>query len=59
MKDWKTTGSVLVSWHLADDPDKAILLVGEQERGEAKIINAYQGKEALDIREKLLPKDGD
>ena len=57
MKDWKTTGAVIVSWDLSNGEDKAILLVGKQTNGKVDVINAYQGKEAMDIRKKLLPKE--
>ena len=56
MKDWKTNGAVIVSWDLSNGPDKAILLVGKQANGKVEVINAYQGKEALEIYEKLTRK---
>ena len=58
MKDWNVNGAVIVSWDLSNGPDKAILLVGKQTNGKVEVINAYQGKEAMDIRQKLLPKEG-
>ena len=60
MKDWKTNGAVIVSWdfsHGADGKDKDILLVGKQTNGKVAVINAFQGQEAHEIYEKLLPKD--
>ena len=60
MKDWKTNGAVIVSWdfsHGADGKDKDILLVGKQTKGVVDVINAFQGQDARDIYEKLLPKE--
>lgn len=57
MKDWKTNGAVIVSWDLSHGKDKAILLVGKQNKGVVDVINAYQGEEALALYEKLMPKD--
>lgn len=60
MKEWKTNGAVIVSWDFSHGVDEAILLVGKQTNGKVEVINAYQGKEALDIYEKLTTvKKGD
>lgn len=59
MKDWNTCGAVIVSWDISHGEDKAVLLVGKQTKGKVDVINAYQGEEALAIREKLLPKEGE
>lgn len=56
MKDWKTNGAVIVSWDFSNGKDADILLVGKQNKGVVDIINAYQGQEARDIYEKLLPE---
>lgn len=40
--------------------DDGVLIVGRQKNGEVTIINAFQGKEAFDIYEKLITiKKGD
>lgn len=57
MKDWKTNGSVIVSWDLSNGKDKALLLIGKQNKGVVDVINAFQGEEALEIYEKLMPKE--
>ena len=58
MKNWNINGAVIVSWDLSNGPDNALLLVGKQTNGKVEVINAYQGEEAMDIRAKLLPKEG-
>ena len=57
MKDWKTNGAVIVSWDFSHGKDADILLVGKQNKGVVDVINAFQGQDARDIYEKLLPKD--
>lgn len=57
MKEWRANGAVIVSWDLSHGKDKEILLVGKQVNGKVEVINAFQGEEALEIYEKLLPKD--
>ena len=57
MKDWKTNGTVIVSWDFSHGKDADILLVGKQNKGVVDIINAFQGQDAREIYEKLLPKD--
>lgn len=49
----KNSGAFIVSWDFSNDKDHDILLVGQQEKGKMNIINAFQGKEARDIYEKL------
>lgn len=49
----KTSGAFIVSWDFSNDPDHDILLVGQQEKRKMNIVNAFQGKEARDIYEKL------
>lgn len=57
MKDWKTNGAVIVSWDFSNGKDADILLVGKQNKGVVDVINAFQGQDALDIYEKLVPKE--
>lgn len=56
MKDWKTNGAVIVSWDFSNGKDADILLVGRQNKGVVDVINAFQGEEAREIYEKLLPE---
>lgn len=49
----KTTGSYIVSWDFSNGEDTGILLVGSQHKGKVDVVNAFQGKEARDIYEKL------
>lgn len=46
-------GAVIVAWDFSHNQDADILLVGKQENGVVKVINAFQGQEARDIYEKL------
>lgn len=49
----KTNGSYIVSWDFSHGEDTGILLVGIQHKGKVSVVNAFQGKEARDIYEKL------
>lgn len=49
----ETTGVYLVSWDFSHGPDKDLVIVGKKENGRLMIVNAFQGREARDIREKL------
>lgn len=58
----KTThGALIVSWDFSHNEDKHILLVGRKTpKHDVEVINAFQGKEAHDIYEKLTTqKKGD
>lgn len=56
----KPIDSVIVSWDFSHAPDKHILLVGHKTpKHEVEVINAFQGKEAHDIYEKLTKKKGE
>lgn len=58
MKDFKTNGAVIVSWDFSRGGDNDILLVGKDNGGPVvDVINAFQGEEAREIYEKLMPKD--
>lgn len=53
-------GSLIVSWDFSHDKDKWIFLVGEQViPGHVEIVNAFQGKDAEDIYNKLITKKGE
>jgi hypothetical protein len=50
-----THGALIVSWDFSHAQDKHILLVGRKTpRADVEVINAFQGKEAHDIYEKLI-----
>ena len=49
----KTNGAYIVSWDFSNGKEHDILLVGCQGGGKMNIINAFQGKDARDIYEKL------
>ena len=52
-----THGALIVSWDFSYGPDKHILLVGQKKpKQDVDVINAFQGKEAHDIYEKLITK---
>lgn len=49
-----THGAFIVSWDFSHSDDKHILLVGRKTpKQDVEVINAFQGKEAHDIYEKL------
>lgn len=49
-----THGAFIVSWDFSHGQDKDILLVGRKTpKHDVEVINAFQGKEARDIYEKL------
>ena len=50
-------GSIIVSWDFSHSEDASVLIVGKQEKGQVKIINAFQGKEALELHKKLTNKE--
>lgn len=53
-----TYGSIIVSWDFSHGDDKGVLLVGKKNENEiVDVINAFQGKEAYDIYEKLTNRD--
>lgn len=50
----ETHGALIVSWDFSHGGDKHILLVGRKmPKKDVEVINAFQGKEAHDIYEKL------
>lgn len=54
MDKLKVNESLLVGVDFANGEDVGVLLVGRQENGVVKIINAFQGQEAIDIYKKLI-----
>lgn len=54
------TDSVIVSCTYNKEKDTCVLLVGHKEpRKDVDIVGAFEGKEALDIWNKLMSKKGD
>lgn len=52
-------GSVIVSWDFSHGRDDDILLIGKKPTGQpVQVINAFSGKEARELRDKLI-KRGD
>lgn len=52
----KTSGAYIVSWSFEGGRDKGVVVVGEQVKGDMKVINAFQGEEAAKLIEKLETK---
>ncbi len=52
-----TTETLLVGYDFTNGKDKSVLIVGGKSKGvDVKVINAFQGKEANDIYERLVTK---
>lgn len=49
----KTSGAFVVSWDFSNGEDYDILIVGQPEGKNMNVVNAFQGKEARVIYEKL------
>lgn len=48
------SGALIVSYDFSNGKDKAILLVGKKKPGkDVEVINAFQGKEAEDMKKAL------
>lgn len=59
MKNPRINESLIIGVDFSER-DNGVLIVGRQKNGEVTIINAFQGKEAFDIYEKLITiKKGD
>lgn len=52
----KKSGAYIVSWSFEGGRDKGVVVVGEQIKGDMKVINAFQGEEAAQLIEKLETK---
>ena len=51
-------GSVIVAWDYTNGKDKAIAVIGKKIPGqEVKVINAYEGDEAIELVKKLVEKE--
>ena len=51
----QTNGAYIVAWDFSKE-DTGVLVVGERRDGKMIIVNAFQGKEAHDIYERLSTK---
>lgn len=55
----KLTDSLIVAIDFSEDKDKTVLLVGRKNPNQtAKIVNAFQGKKAIDIWNSLIERSG-
>lgn len=53
----KIIGSLIIGYDIDSSTDKAVLIVGRKRMNEStEIINAFQGKEAIELYEKLITK---
>ena len=51
------TGSLIIGYDFSAN-DKGVLIVGKKTKGQAtEVINAFQGKEAYDLFQKLITKE--
>jgi len=57
MDKLKVNETLLVGVDFTNGEDVGVLLVGRRENGTVKIINAFQGQEAIDIYRKLIDVD--
>ena len=48
-----THGAYIVAWDFTNGEDNGILLVGKKENNKVEIVNAFTGKDADDIYNKL------
>lgn len=53
MKNTRINESLIIGVDFSQQ-DEGVLIVGRQKNGKVNIINAFQGKEAFDIYEKLI-----
>lgn len=53
----ETNGAFVVSWDFSREEDKDLVIVGERKNGVMEVVNAFQGKDARDIYERLSKKE--
>lgn len=53
----ETNGAFVVSWDFSREEDKNLVIVGERKNGVMEVVNAFQGKDARDIYERLSKKE--
>jgi len=49
------SGSLIVGYDFSAK-DKGVLIIGTRVKGKTEVINAYEGKEAYDLFQKLIAK---
>ena len=54
MDNLKVNECLLVSIDFTQGEDTGVLIVGRQKKGKVDVINAFQGREAIDIYKKLI-----
>ena len=55
-----TTDCILVSFDYTNGADKSVLIVGRKTpKKDVEIVNAFQGKEAEELYNKLITKKGE
>ena len=51
----KKTGNLIIGYNFSNGEDNGVLIVGKRTKGQnTDIVNAFQGKEAKDIFERLI-----
>ena len=51
----KKTGNLIIGYNFSNGEDNGVLIVGKRIKGQnTDIVNAFQGKEAKEIFEKLI-----
>lgn len=53
----ETNGAFVVSWDFSREEDKDLVIVGERKNGVMEVVNAFQGKNARYIYERLSKKE--
>lgn len=51
---FKEACSIIVSADFSKGDEKAVLIVGEQNKGKVDVVNAFQGTEAIELWQKLV-----
>lgn len=52
----KINESLIIGVDFSESKDTGVLIVGRQKSGAVDVINAFQGKEAVEIYEKLITR---
>lgn len=56
----KITGSLIIGYDINHSTDNAVLIVGKKEPNQPiKVINAFQGEEAIELYKRLITKKED
>lgn len=57
MMENSLTGSIIIGYNFSAK-DKGVLVIGKKTKGQAtEVINAFEGKEAYDLFQKLITKE--